>query len=57
MDERVHHISAEVPELTVTLGSELVKIKDTSYGKHDQIILTYGEALELYRILDVWLNE
>ena len=57
MDERVYHISAEVPELTVTLGSQLVKIKDTSYGGRDQIVLTVNEALELYKVLDEWLDE
>ena len=57
MDKRVHYISASVPELTVTIGSESVKIEDTSYGRHDQIVLGSNEALELYKILDEWLDK
>ena len=56
MDERVHYISPEVPELTVTLESECVKIRDYSYGSHDQIILSVDEVLELYKVLDMWLD-
>ena len=57
MGERVYHISTEVPNLTVTTESECVKIKDYSYGSHDQIILSIDEVLELYKILDEWLDE